>query len=198
MSSDDLNIQKISAFVSADGTGWSSILASPEWWRALANAPNLREILERVAAAGEAEQDLSLCLAIGATTKRPCQFPREECPHHGENSDKHRCGVIGVNKRPCRWNTTTGGPCPNHGAVTFMYRPGGSTVEKTSQPPQPRQVSAKKASPVPRGKRAPDRKPIEVACPHCGSDPGVKCRYPNGSVTGFHLPRRKAAKEKTS
>ncbi|MFF8460573.1 hypothetical protein ACF071_07445 [Streptomyces albidoflavus] len=198
MSSDDFSINNLSAFVSADGTGWASVLASPEWWRALADAPNLREILEQAAAVGEAEQDLSRCLAIGATTKRPCQSPREECPHHGEDSGKHRCGVIGANKRPCRWNTTVGGPCPNHGAVTVMYRPDGTATERTSSASQRRQMSGERTAREPRGKRAPDKKPIDVVCSHCGAAPGAKCRYPNGGETGFHLRRRKAAKQQTS
>lgn len=171
-------VRKLAASLGYDGTGQSSILATPEWWRALPDAPNLRELCEQVAAHGEAHIDNALCLVTGATTGRPCLFPRDECPHHGESSDKHRCGVIGKNQRPCRWNLTARGPCPNHS-------PGMPHPRRATHPPGKRKPPA----PVVVGV-----KPIEVVCPHCQAKPGAKCRYPNGSETSTHRKRRQAAK----
>ncbi|MGW2841884.1 zinc finger domain-containing protein [Streptomyces sp. NPDC001493] len=127
----------------------------------------------------------SWCLAIGAATRRPCKLPRDECPHHGEDVDAHRCGVIGKNKRPCRWNTTASGPCPNHHFGAAADPPHRSAVK--TAPPRPRPAA-----------RLLKKTPLQVVCPHCGADAGAKCRYPNGGETSFHLPRRKAATQSGS
>lgn len=101
--------------IKTDGTGWVTVTASAESWRTLKDLNDFPEILEQIAEYGEDHLDASLCLAVGAVTKRPCRYRREECPHHGEHSSQNRCGAVGKNGRPCRWNVAARGTCPNHG-----------------------------------------------------------------------------------
>ncbi|WP_418962991.1 hypothetical protein [Streptomyces lavendofoliae] len=178
------------AKLNTDGTGWASVLASPDWWRSLPDASNLHELVEEIASYGESRLNPTLCLALGARTRRPCRYPRHECPHHGPDNAKNRCQVVGKGGKPCRWNVTANGPCPNHDPS--VPRPTPAPRRAGGTPPQQRRSS------VPVRKAQPVVKPITVPCPHCGVEPGARCRYPNGSETSIHRLRKKAAAERAA
>ncbi|WP_175411944.1 hypothetical protein [Streptomyces sp. TRM64462] len=180
------------ALLRSDGTGWTTVTASPDWWRYLADASNSRKLLEEIAAYGESRLNPTLCLALGASTHRPCRYPRHECPHHGPDNEQNRCQVIGKSGEPCRWNVVANGPCPNHDPSVPRTAPAPRRAGAGGTPPRQRR------SPAPARAARPVVKPITVPCPHCRVEAGAKCRYPNGSETSIHRLRKKAAAERAA
>jgi hypothetical protein len=79
--------------------------------------PALAERLARVVHVRVIEnQGADQCGVTGATTGRPCAFntTSRPCPHHGEGSEKNRCGAATASGTPCRWNVLISGQCPSH------------------------------------------------------------------------------------
>ena len=62
----------VKAKVSLDRTGWVTVTASPQWWRATADDPQWPELAQYLARQGEESRATDLCGVVGRTTGRPC------------------------------------------------------------------------------------------------------------------------------
>ncbi|MFE4397951.1 MULTISPECIES: zinc finger domain-containing protein [Streptomycetaceae] len=178
-----------------DGTGWSGIYASPEWWRQAATSPNWPDLAKQIAQAGEENIDPHLCRVVGATTRRPCKFDtlREPCPHHGADNETNRCGSPTRKGGTCRWNLAVKGPCRNHPETW-------ERLEQTrrDQEQAARQAQEEAAHAAAEHQRQAQTTARAVACPHCEAEPEVSCRSRDGAAKdAVHARRRRFAEHMT-
>ncbi|MEV0531572.1 hypothetical protein [Kitasatospora sp. NPDC050463] len=179
----------IPAAYGTDGTGWTKVNASPEWWRWAATSPRWPELAERFAQAGEEGINPRLCRAVGASTKRPCKFniSTEPCPHHGEGHEANRCGARTKKGTGCQWNLVVNGECPNHPHTWERIERARRAEEEAAQ--RARDAAVKAAE---ERRRAEEVAALEGECPYCHAEAGEQCQRRDRSAAGsVHTPRRR-------
>ncbi|WP_446459098.1 zinc finger domain-containing protein [Streptomyces virginiae] len=191
------------AYFATDRAGWAEIHGLADLWERVAAAtaetdPFLSGFFEYAAAETTAHTLPELCKAVGGKTHRPCRWDKNKgpCPLH--DVPTVRCGHQASTGTVCAWNTTRRGPCPQHDPVLKEQRAKARREaipkpakrgEATPKPPKRSLAKvAKRAAPPVKASIWKD-----VECPRCGSGPGQRCRYPNGSETTAHRVRRLAA-----
>ncbi|MFF2631151.1 hypothetical protein ACFVUN_35970 [Kitasatospora griseola] len=184
------------ARVSTDGTGWVSVLASPQWWRSAATADNWPELAESIARTGEQGTRGGLCGVIGATTGRPCKVDTrfDPCPHHGMGQESNRCGAKTRNGATCQWNLVVNGACPNHPDTWRRIQ-----QERLARQEAERRVQeeAARARAEERGRQ--EAQALTVPCSYCRAETGEACRQPNGlTAGGSHAPRHRYRRHLTA
>ncbi|WP_406164012.1 hypothetical protein OG806_49010 [Streptomyces sp. NBC_00882] len=175
---------------SVDRTGWVTVKASPQWWRATAQSDGWADIAEQLAIAGEDSTDPRMCRVIGATTKMPCKIDtsREPCPHHGEGNETNRCGAQKAKGGPCRWNLVVHGECPNHPQTWQRI-----LEERRKQEEEERQRRADIAERWAAEQAQRERDAQTLPCSYCDAESEAPCIRPGTeeSASRLHTPRFK-------
>ncbi|MFB6579361.1 hypothetical protein ACFCYC_18420 [Streptomyces sp. NPDC056402] len=163
------------AQISAKGTGWVSVLASPEWWRASSSFSNWEEISEAIATAGERRLNQHLCRVMGVTTKRPCAHDTRNgpCEHHGPGNEDNRCGAQTLKGTSCRWNLVVRGECISHPATYQRILHAKAEREEDRRREQAAQ-EARQAAQL----RREEAVALAIACGYCQSPSEAACVVP--------------------
>lgn len=173
---------------SVDRTGWVTVRASPQWWRATAQGSEWADIAEQLAAVGEDSVDPALCHVIGATTGTPCKFDtrQEPCPHHGEGSEENRCGAPTARGTRCRWNLAVRGECPGHPQTWERIL---QERRRRDEEERQRQTALAERKAAEQAQR--ERDAGMLPCSYCDAEPEAECTQLGLGVPAprLHAPR---------
>lgn len=179
------------AVYAVDGIGWTTVTASPAWWRAAARSEAWPERAEEIAAFGEESVRASLCRVVAVTTGRPCRYntaTRGPCPHHGPDNEAGRCGVATKSGVPCRWNLVVHGACANHPESwerILQAREAQEQAELAARREEQQRIEQRLAER--------DAETLLLPCSYCAASPGDRCTSPDSGVVSvkWHTPRLK-------
>ncbi|MCZ4098002.1 zinc finger domain-containing protein [Streptomyces sp. H39-C1] len=177
--------------VATDGTGWTTVSASPAWWRAAGQDAAWTGVAEQIAALGEGSVRSALCRVTTATTGRPCRHNTAvhgPCPHHGPDHEAGRCGAATKSGAPCRWNLVVHGACPNHPESwesIVQAREQQERLAAAAREQEQRRLEEQLAEQY--------AETLLLPCSYCAASPGDRCISPgSGQVSAkLHTPRVK-------